>query len=75
MMTDLDFKAKLATLQFNGSPRRPLVKVDRDANLKYVETINDANGTTSGFETFHQSGRKDADAFVDPCVILPKNES
>jgi hypothetical protein len=73
-MVDTEFKEKLKSLQFNGSPRRPLVKVGDD-NLKYVETINDRDGTCSGFETHHQSGQKDQEAFVPPCVVFPKNES
>lgn len=56
----------LRSIQVNAAgPRRPAVAVDRSADIKTVETVNELTGGTAGCQVHHGSGRVDAVATPD----------
>jgi hypothetical protein len=49
----------------SNGPRRPVTTIDRDRDVKIVESVRDDNGATAGFHTHHASGRVDCDVFAE----------
>ena len=61
------FRAKLRSIQFAGMTTKPRVVIDKKADTKKVEVLNES-GTMSGFQTYHGSG------MVDGTVVRPSVE-
>lgn len=60
----------LRSLQFNGRGIRvPRTVVDRAADTKTVEVIDESSGRTAGAQVFHGSGRVDARATPVPAPL------
>lgn len=55
----------LRSVQFNGQGMTiPRTIVDRQKDTKIVETIHEETGETAGYQTYHGSGRVDANVFA-----------
>ena len=73
MGDDISFKEKLQSLQFNASPRREQVHIDRETDTKSIEIVGD-HGEFGGAHVHHKSGRVDAHAVVPPANVFAESK-
>lgn len=60
----------LRSVSFNGQGMRvPATYVDRKSDTKIVEAIHEDDGSTAGYQTYHGSGRVDANVFARAAQI------
>ena len=64
-------RAALRSVQFAGARPQPRTRVDREADVRIVETLRDDTGEPAGYQTHHGSGRVDATVLA----IAPGTES
>lgn len=62
------FREKLDSIQFAGQMRKPRVVVNKDADTKAVELVNEDTGEYGGHNTHHADGRMDCSVKARPII-------
>jgi len=62
---ELPFRDRIKTVNF-GTPRKPRVAVDREADVKHVELLAERDGGYGGHQTHHPDGTFDCRVQADP---------
>lgn len=65
------FREKLRSIQFAGMMTKPKVVIDKEADTKKVQVLNE-KGSQSGFHTHHGSGIVDGTVTHPEVIVNPE---